>query len=182
MVVILSGIPGAGKTTVMQKALEKKPLKFVTYGTVMFDLAREKMGVEDRDAMRTLPVERQRQLQEMTADRVAEMGDVVVDTHCTIKTPAGYLPGFPYDILKRLRPRLVILVEASPQEIAARRSKDQDVRQRDPDTVEEMEEHQMMNRMAAMTYATLVGATVKIIHNREGRLEEAADQIVQALG
>lgn len=181
MVVLLSGIPGAGKTTVMQKALEKKPLDFVTYGTVMFDLAREKMGVEDRDAMRTLSVEKQRQLQEMTADRVAEMGDVVVDTHCTIKTPAGYLPGFPYDILKRLQPRLIILVEASPQEIAARRSKDEGLRRRDQETEEEMEEHQMMNRVAAMTYAILVGATVKIIHNRQGQLDEAADQILRAL-
>jgi adenylate kinase len=181
VVVILSGIPGAGKTTVIKKALEKKPMQFVTYGTVMFEIAQKKMGVDDRDAMRTLSVEQQRQLQEITADQVAEMGDVVVDTHCTIKTPAGYLPGFPYSILKRLNPRLIVLVEASPQEIAARRNKDKDVRQRDKDTVAEIEEHQMMNRMAAVTYAILVGSTVEIVHNKDGGLEEAAHHIVKAL-
>jgi len=182
MVVILSGIPGTGKTTVMEKALEKKNFEFVTYGSVMLEIAREEMGTEDRDTMRTLSIDKQRALQEMTADRVAKMGDVVVDTHCTIKTSAGYLPGFPYAILKRINPRLIILVEATPEETFIRRAKDKDVRQRDTETVETILEHQMMNRMAAMTYASLVGATVKIIQNKEDMLGEAAEDFLQAMG
>jgi len=182
MVVILSGIPGTGKTTVMETALEKKNFEFVTYGSLMLDIAREELGIEDRDTMRTLSIDKQRVLQEMTADRVAEMGDVVVDTHCTIKTSAGYLPGFPYTILKRINPRLIILVEVAPEEIIIRRAKDNDVQQRDNETVETMHEHQMMNRMAAMTYASLVGATVKIIQNKNGMLGEAAEDFLQALG
>ena len=116
MVVILAGIPGAGKTTVMKKALEKKPMEFVTYGTVMLEFARKEMGIEDRDGMRGLPINKQRKLQELTADKIVRMGDVVVDTHCTIKTPAGYLPGFPYSILERINPRLIVLVEAAPDD------------------------------------------------------------------
>jgi adenylate kinase len=181
LIVILAGIPGAGKTTVMKKALEKKPMQFVTYGTVMFKLAREKMGIQDRDKMRQLPINDQHMLQELTADEIARTNNVVVDTHCTIKTPAGYLPGFPYSILKRINPCLIILVEASPDEIVSRRNKDEGVRQRDKDSLEEMHEHQMMNRIAAMTYASMVGATVKIIHNRDGMLDEAANDILRAL-
>ena len=60
MVVILSGIPGTGKTTVMEKALEKKNLDFIIYGSVMLDIAREEMGTDDRDAMRTLSLDKQR--------------------------------------------------------------------------------------------------------------------------
>lgn len=166
----------------MEAALEKKNFEFVTYGSLMLDIAREEMGIEDRDTMRTLSIDKQRVLQEMTADRVAEMGDVVVDTHCTIKTSAGYLPGFPYTILKRINPRLIILVEVTPEEIITRRAKDKDVRQRDMETVETIHEHQMINRMAAMTYASLVGATVKIIQNKDGMLGEAAEDFLQALG
>jgi adenylate kinase len=182
LIVILSGIPGAGKTTVMKKALEKKPMEFVTYGTVMFDIAHKEMNIKDRDAMRRLPITKQRTLQELTADRVSKMSDVVVDTHCTIRTPGGYLPGFPFSILKRINPYIIILVESSPEEIVARRIKDKNVRQRDDDSLEDIREHQMMNRIAAMTYATLIGATVKIIHNRDGMLKEAASDILQALG
>ncbi|MEA2054792.1 MAG: adenylate kinase [Candidatus Thermoplasmatota archaeon] len=181
MVVILAGIPGAGKTTVMNEALKKKKMGFVTYGTVMFEIAKE-MGIRSRDEIRKLSIDEQHKMQEMTAERVSKMGDVVVDTHCTIKTPAGYLPGFPYNILKKLKPRLIILVEAEPDEIERRRAKDKDLRKRDEEDLEGIREHQLMNRIAAMSYATLVGATVKIVKNNDGMLEKASQEIIEALG
>ncbi len=181
MVVILAGIPGAGKTTVIKETLEEKSMKFVTYGTVMFDIAK-KMGVKGRDDIRKLPIEKQLHIQKRAAEKIHEMGDVIVDTHCTIKTKAGYLPGLPYDILKKLKPRLIVLVEAAEQEIMQRRTKDKNIRERDVEDIEEIKEHQLMNRVAAMTYAALTGATVKIVKNNDGLLKTAAREVAQALG
>lgn len=180
MVVILAGVPGSGKTTVMENVMEKKDVKFITYGTVMLEIARE-MGIRNRDEMRKRPVGEQRRLQEMTAEKVRGMGDVVIDTHCTIKTPGGYLPGFPYDILKKLDPTLIVLVEAEPEEIMARRIKDAVLRERDAESVDDIREHQLMNRIAAMSYAVLTGATVKIVKNNDGMVERAAEQIMKVL-
>ncbi len=180
MVVILAGVPGAGKTTVMKKVMERKEVDFITYGTVMLEIAKE-MGIRDRDEMRKLPIEKQRKLQELTAEKVSEMGDVVVDTHCTIKTPSGYLPGFPYHILKKLDPRLIILIEADANEIIERRVKDKDIRRRDEESIYDIEEHQLMNRIAAMNYAVLVSATVKIVKNNDGMAEKAAEEIIKVL-
>ena len=180
MVVILAGVPGAGKTTVMKKVMERKEVNFITYGTVMLEIAKE-MGIRDRDEMRKLPIEKQRKLQELTAEKVSEMGDVVVDTHCTIKTPSGYLPGFPYHILKKLNPRLIILIEADANEITERRVKDKDIRRRDEESIYDIEEHQLMNRIAAMNYAVLVSATVKIVKNNDGMAEKAAEEIIKVL-
>ena len=180
MVVILAGVPGAGKTTVMKKVMERKEVNFITYGTVMLEIAKE-MGIRDRDEMRKLPIEKQRKLQELTAEKVSEMGDVVIDTHCTIKTPSGYLPGFPYHILKKLNPRLIILIEAGANEIIERRAKDKDIRRRDEESIYDIEEHQLMNRIAAMNYAVLVSATVKIVKNNDGMAEKAAEEIIKVL-
>ena len=180
MVVILAGVPGAGKTTVMKKVMERKEVNFITYGTVMLEIAKE-MGIRDRDEMRKLPIEKQRKLQELTAEKVSEMGDVVIDTHCTIKTPSGYLPGFPYPILKKLNPRLIILIEADANEIIERRVKDKDIRRRDEESIYDIEEHQLMNRIAAMNYAVLVSATVKIVKNNDGMAEKAAEEIIKVL-
>jgi len=180
MVVILAGVPGAGKTTVMKKVMERKEVNFITYGTVMLEIAKE-MGIRDRDEMRKLPIEKQRKLQELTAEKVSEMGDVVVDTHCTIKTPSGYLPGFPYHILKKLNPWLIILIEADANEITERRAKDKDIRRRDEESIYDIEEHQLMNRIAAMNYAVLVSATVKIVKNNDGMAEKAAEEIIKVL-
>ena len=139
------------------------------------DIAKELGWAKDRDEMRKLPLEKQKELQIKTAERVAEMKNVIVDTHCTVKTPQGYMPGLPEWVIKRLNPRTIVIVEADPEEIYRRRQKDK-TRKRDPDTIEEINEHQQMNRAIAMAYAALSGATVKIVFNHDNAIDEAVEQ------
>lgn len=174
-VIVVTGIPGVGKTTVMQKAAEGMDISFVTFGTVMIEIAKEMKLVKDRDEMRKLTLEQQKQLQIKTAEKVAAMNNVILDTHCTVKTPKGYMPGLPEWVLRKLNPTALVVVEADPHEIFNRRAKDI-TRNRDPDTVEKIAEHQMMNRAAAMAYAALTGATVKIVSNHDNALEAAVKE------
>ena len=180
-VIVVTGIPGVGKTTVMQKAAEGMDIQFVTFGTVMIDIAKELKFVKDRDEMRKLTLDQQKQLQIKTAEKVGKMKNVILDTHCTVKTPKGYMPGLPEWVLRKLNPTAIVIVEADPQEIFNRRAKDT-TRNRDPDSVEKIAEHQMMNRAAAMAYATLTGATVKIVFNHDNALDAAvkeAEPVIQ---
>lgn len=174
-VIVVTGIPGVGKTTVMQKAAEGMDIKFVTFGTVMIEVAKKLGWANDRDEMRKLSIEKQKELQIRTADEVSKMGKVVVDTHCTIKTPHGYMPGLPEWVIKRLNPKAIIVVEADPEEIYRRREKDR-TRKRDPDSVEDIREHQEVNRAIAMTYSALTGAPVKIIKNHDNAVDVAVKQ------
>jgi adenylate kinase len=174
-VIVVTGIPGVGKTTVMQKAAEGMDIQFVTFGTIMIDIATDLGLVKDRDEMRKLTLDQQKQLQIKTAEKVGKMKNVILDTHCTVKTPKGYMPGLPEWVLRKLNPTAIIIVEADPQEIFNRRAKDT-TRNRDPDSVEKIAEHQMMNRAAAMAYATLTGATVKIVLNHDNALEAAVKE------
>lgn len=174
-VIVVTGIPGVGKTTVMQKAAEGVDITFVTFGSVMIDIAKELNLVKDRDEMRKLSLQQQKELQIKTAEKVGKMKNVIVDTHCTVKTPKGYMPGLPAWVLKELNPTAIVIVEADPQEIFNRRAKDA-TRNRDPDSVEKIAEHQMMNRAAAMSYATLTGATVKIVFNHDNAIDAAVKE------
>jgi len=174
-VIVLTGIPGVGKTTVMQKAAKGMDIQFVTFGTVMIDIAKELGLVKDRDEMRKLTLDQQKQLQIKTAEKVGKMKNVILDTHCTVKTPKGYMPGLPEWVLRKLNPTAIVIVEADPQEIFNRRAKDT-TRNRDPDSVEKIAEHQMINRAAAMAYATLTGATVKIVFNHDNALDAAVKE------
>ena len=174
-VIVVTGIPGVGKTTVMKQAAEGLDIKFVTFGSVMIDIAKEMGLVKDRDEMRKLTLEQQKDLQIHSAEKVASMGDVILDTHCTVKTPKGYMPGLPEWVLKKLKPTAIVVVEADSKEIFNRRAKDV-TRNRDPDSEEEIAEHQQINRAAAMSYATLTGATVKIVFNHDGAIDEAVKQ------
>lgn len=174
-VIVVTGIPGVGKTTVMKQAAEGIDIKFVTFGSVMIDIAKEMGLVKDRDEMRKLTLEQQKDLQIRSAEKVASIGDVILDTHCTVKTPKGYMPGLPEWVLKKLKPTAIVVVEADPDEIFNRRAKDA-TRNRDPDSEEEIAEHQQINRAAAMSYATLTGATVKIVFNHDDAIDEAVKQ------
>jgi adenylate kinase len=179
-VVVVTGIPGVGKTTVMKEAAEGIDIQFVTFGTVMADIAIEMNLVKDRDEMRKLTLEQQKELQIKTAEKVAKMDNVIVDTHCTVKTPKGYMPGLPEWVIKKLNPTAIVVVEADPGEIYNRRSKDI-TRNRDPDSKEKIAEHQQMNRAAAMAYATLSGATVKIVFNHDNAIEDAVKDAAPVL-
>jgi len=179
-VVVVTGIPGVGKTTVMKEAAEGIDIQFVTFGTVMADIAIEMNLVKDRDEMRELTLEQQKELQIKTAEKVAKMDNVIVDTHCTVKTYKGYMPGLPEWVIKKLNPTAIVVVEADPEEIYNRRSKDI-TRNRDPDSKGKIAEHQQMNRTAAMTYAILSGATVKIVFNHDNAIDDAVKNIVPIL-
>jgi adenylate kinase len=178
--IVITGVPGVGKSTVINAAAEASKLKVVVYGTEMFQLAKERGLVEHRDQMRTLPPETQRELQEAAAKRISGMGDVIVDTHCTIKTPRGFLPGLPEWVAKGMDLKQVILVEATPEEIAARRAKDA-TRARDEDRAEAIREHQRHNRYAAWAVATLTGATVATVWNHDGKVEDAKHAVIQLM-
>lgn len=179
-VIVVTGIPGVGKTTVMKKAAEGMDIQFVTFGTVMVDLAKEMGLVESRDDMRKLTLEQQKSLQIKSAEKVASMGNVILDTHCTVKTPKGYMPGLPEWVVKKINPTAIVVVEADPEEIFNRRANDP-TRNRDPDSKEEIHEHQQINRSASMAYAVLTGSTVKIVFNHDNAIEDAVKQAAPVL-
>ncbi len=186
--VVVTGVPGAGGTTITQKAMEKLSeeginYKMVNFGTVMFEVAQEENLVEDRDQMRKLDPDTQKRIQKLAGRKIAEMvkeSPVVVDTHSTIKTPKGYLPGLPVWVLNELNPDIIIAVETSGDEILIRRLNDE-TRNRDLETTAGIEEHQIMNRAAAMTYGVLTGATVKIIQNKNNLLDYAVEELISVL-
>jgi len=174
-VVIVTGVPGVGKSTVMAAA-EEYGYKIVNFGTIMFEEA-QKEGVADRDDMRKLAVEDQQRLQKQAGEKISQMGDVVVDTHASILTPSGYMPGLPEWTARALNPDVIVLVEATPDEIAGRRSKDAS-RARDSDDIDL---HQNVNREYAATAAVMTGATVSIVENHDNQVDIAVEQFRRIL-
>ncbi len=172
MRVIVTGVPGVGKSSVMEGVSKAFAVPVVNYGSIMFEEAQARKLAASRDDMRKLPAEKQRQIQTMAAERIGAMSDAIVDTHCLIKTREGFLPGIPMTVLALIAPHAVVLVEAPPAQIFARRKKDTS-RSRDPDSEASIDEHQRLNRSAACAMAVVSGATVKIVSNLDGAVEEA---------
>lgn len=185
--IVIVGIPGVGKTTVVNKVVEmikKKNLAVepIVFGTVMFEEAR-KLGIKHRDEMRKLPIDEQKKLQIEAANSVAGMESdfLIIDTHLLINTKEGYWPGLPLEVLKALSPSNIVLVEALPHEIVSRRMRDS---QRNRDATDETEITQEIGIARSMLSATgiITGAPILIVMNIENHIEEVANQILRALG
>ncbi|KZX10745.1 adenylate kinase [Methanobrevibacter filiformis] len=181
--VVITGIPGSGSTTVLNKTLEEVDFIHINYGDMMIEIAKKKDIANHRDDLRKLSPDVQKIIQKEAAKKIKEKSEsenVIVDTHCTISTPSGFLPGLPKWILEELNPSNFVIIEAYPDEIMLRRISDE-TRNRDADRVKEIDLHQEINRSTAMAYATLTGATVKILENHDGELDKIVSQLVEVL-
>jgi adenylate kinase len=183
---IIVGIPGVGKTTVIGRAAEvlnkKRKTSVVVFGTVMFEEAKNRLGLKNRDEMRKMPVEDQRKLQEMAAQRIADMKDdiVLVDTHLFINTGEGYYPGLPMRLLNIMKPTNIVMIAAEPKEIAQRRKSDR-TRQRDIISAEGIQKELDISEYMVASCSVLTGAPFAIIMNNNGRVDQAAANIAKML-
>jgi adenylate kinase len=187
---IVTGIPGTGKTTVcgFVEKLGKEAgvrINVLNYGTVMMGILQESGRSMERDGMRKDSVDVQRSLQKQVGEAIAEKvrqsrGLTIIDTHMSIKTPEGYFPGLSSNNLSTLKPDLLVLVEAKPNEISARRLKDNS-RKRDLALEESVNEELNFSRAMACACAVLMSVPVRVVVNSEGKPEEAAKQILGAL-
>jgi len=190
-VIVVTGIPGTGKTTVCNELAKLarqigREVEVINYGTVMVELSHKSGKSLHRDELRKSGLTLQRNLQAEAAKIISKKateveGEVIVDTHMSIKTVSGYFAGLPSYVLQLLNPDMLILVEAEPHEVLSRRLKDI-TRKRDKALEGEIEEEILFSRLIAAACAVLTGASVKIVKNPAGKQAEAAKEVLKLLG
>lgn len=185
-ILIVVGVPGVGKTTVIKKVealLNKSGDKnsVVVFGTIMLSEAK-KMGISDRDDIRKLNVDEQKELQNKASDYIRTIKDeiIIVDTHLFIRTPSGFLPGIPENVIKKLKPTNLVLITASPEEIMERRATDNS-RERDLISIEDINRELDLARSMISTISVLSSAPFEIVNNRSNMLESASNRILEIL-
>jgi len=183
---IVVGVPGVGKTTVITKAAERlnqlgSNTQVLVFGSIMFDEAR-KMGIRDRDEMRKLSVTTQRRLQEMAARSISAVlsVNIMIDTHLFINTGEGRYPGIPQSLLDVLSPTHLVMISADPEEIFVRRMQD-DTRSRDLISIASIKNDLEVATIMIATSSVLTGAPFKIIFNHRDKLHEAVSELVEII-
>ncbi len=185
--VVIVGIPGVGKSSVVNKIVEileksgRSP-QVVNYGSVMMEQATAIFGVKSRDEMRKLPVEDQRVLQLHAAEYISKIqsGYLIVDTHLFISTPEGFWPGMPLDVLQALKPTHLVLISGTIEEIEHRRLNDPS-RRRDKISMEGLSEELDAAKTLLFASSLVCGCPAIIFHNEEGRVEITAEKVINAV-
>ncbi|MEB3859926.1 MAG: adenylate kinase, partial [Desulfurococcales archaeon] len=161
-------------------------VSIVNFGSYMLDTALKEGIVDNRDELRRLPLRSQLKLQRIAARRIIEdasgkLGDedfLVVDTHALVKTPAGYWPGLPLHVLEELKPDMIAVIEASPEEVYSRQVRDKGRFRRDIGGVEGIRDLMERARIASIASSIFYASTVAIIVNREGEAQKAAAELL----
>lgn len=184
--VVVVGIPGVGKTTVISRTAEilnQRGIQtaVVVFGTIMFEEA-GKLGINNRDEMRRQSIEVQRHMQNLAARRIADLKDniVIVDTHLFINTNEGYYPGLPLHLLEVIKPTNIVMIAADPEEIVNRRRIDE-TRDRDIESIENIQYQLDLSKVMVATCSVLTGCPFIIIMNSNNKIDETASNIVKAL-
>lgn len=176
MIIILTGVPGSGKGKVIELVKRKLNVSVLNFGDFIFHIAQDSGLVKDRDEMRDkISITQTRSMQKSAADTIAaqlsQLGDnVIIDTHCAVRSPAGYFPGLPSGVLSEIKPHSIVIREAKPEVILERRKHDKDkgVRsKRDMEDIFSVSLHQQLNRSFAAAYCAISGATLRVLIDRE---------------
>ena len=184
--VVIVGIPGVGKSTLVTKIVEilnskQKSVSVNSFGTIMFEEA-QKNGMKNRDDLRKLSMEEQQNLQKKAAQKIAKLEDdlVIIDTHTFISTNAGFYPGLPHNVLEIIKPSNFISVYARPEDIYNRRMKDT-TRQRNIVSIDNIKKEMAISDAMLSSCAVFSGSPMKPVLNTEGKVEEAANAVISAI-
>jgi adenylate kinase len=184
--VIIVGVPGVGKSTIISNATDTlrnigTTVSTVIFGSVMFEEAK-KLGINDRDQLRKLSINMQQKLQSMAATHISNLKEsiVIVDTHLFIKTPSGYYPGLPMNLILKLNPDLLILITANSEEILKRREND-NTRSRDIISDNEIKKDIDVSLSMISSLSILTGAPFEIIYNHDNMIDSTTSLMVELL-
>jgi len=187
MIVIVVGVPGVGKTSVINEAKKylKYEFKVVNTGDIMFELAKEKYNINNRDEIRKkLTFEQQKEIQKEAIKRIKEMekeSDIILDTHLVIESYEGYIPGMLREYAEILRPDGIAVIISDPDKIFVRRLKDIQIRGRDIENLKRIEIQQNLTIYFTTIFMFEYSTVVEVINNEEGLLEESAKKFAEFL-
>jgi len=187
MIVMVVGVPGVGKTSVINEAKKylKYEFKVVNTGDLMLELAKEKYNINNRDEIRKkLTFEQQKEIQKEAIKRIKEMekeSDIILDTHLVIESYEGYITGMFREYAEILKPDGVAVIISDPDKIFVRRLKDIQIRGRDIENLKRIEIQQNLTIYFTTIFMFEYGTIVEVINNEEGLLEEAAKKFAEFL-
>jgi adenylate kinase len=179
MIIIVTGLPGAGKTTTLEAIKNRNDILLVNFGSEMMEIISNRYThVKNRDDIRkNLTPAQIEEIQAEVSKKIQRIADqnpdkiIIVDTHASIKTPFGYLPGIHNKMLENMKVSGFVYITTRYEEIIARRINDKS-RNRDFEDKVEISLHNEMNLAVLSECSIQTGAPVFILVNKEGFLEQ----------
>jgi adenylate kinase len=158
--VVVTGVPGVGKTSLCRKVSDDLGYNYVNYGDLMLSIAESRDLASTDTQMFSLDIDIQYQIWKAAAKRIKDMNSVLVDLHGVDQSSIGYIISLPVEIIK---PDIIVLIESSMDNILGRRKKD--TKERIIDTVKSLKEHMDILKITMASYSAIFGCNLVILNN-----------------
>ena len=182
---IVMGLPGVGKSSVLKSIQAKRPkVKIVNYGDLLFFAAKKRFNLSDRDKIVGLSMKDHMVIQNEAIKEIDSGPMAILDTHAVLKKPSGFLPGLSPELLERPGIEGFIFIDAPTRDIIERRTADP-ARTRPAMTAEELNGIRSASFSNIAVYSAATAKPVFILINRKGKMGDTVeefDHILRALG
>lgn len=159
-VVVVTGVPGVGKTTLCRRVSEDLGYSYINYGDLMLDIAQSRDLASTDFEMFGLDIDTQQEIWEGAALKIKNMNRILVDLHGVDQSPIGYIISLPIEIMS---PDIIVVIESSVDNILNRRHKD--TKERIVDTIKSLKEHMNMLKISMAVCSTFLGCNLAVLEN-----------------
>ncbi len=182
--VVVVGVQASGKTTLL-KEIGRAGIRIMNTGDIMMDFAVKKKYIKNRDELRYLDANNRNLYKKMQTSAFANVGrmsgNIVIDTHATVKAANRHIPGLPYSAIKLLKDiRGFVYIDSSIEDIVNRRKKDRS-RKREDDSPTEIATDKSVAVAVTSYYASVLNTPMYIIENKNGHMKDASFELRKAL-
>ncbi|MEN6291522.1 MAG: adenylate kinase [Methanobacterium sp.] len=174
-VVVVTGVPGVGKTTLCRRVSEDLGYNYVNYGDLMLDIAKSEDLASTDYEMFSLDIDTQQKIWKGAALKIKDMNRVLVDLHGVDQSPIGYILSLPIEIIS---PDILVVIESSKDNILQRRHKD--TKERIIDTINSLNEHMNILRTSMAVCSAILGCNLIVLEN--DNLEDCFLKLKNLLG
>lgn len=191
MIIVISGVKGAGKSKTIEYILKQKPMKVIRIGDYFEKVFNErgfKRDEGDTKIHKKEYLEIQKQVFSQIKNDLEE--NTIIDTNMFFTKIQGFYPGLPEFALKQIMLDTIVILEYKPEFILQRRNKDikEIGRDRSASLNEQgIELEQSVQRYYAFACSELIACTVKIIRRYEDEsyefehAEKNAEEIIKLI-
>ena len=174
-VVVVTGVPGVGKTTLCRRVSDYLGYNYINYGDLMLEIARSKDLASTDSEMFNLDIDTQQIIWKGAALKIKDMDHVLVDLHGVDQSPIGYILSLPIEIIS---PDIIVVIESSKDNILQRRHKD--TKERIIDTINSLTEHMIMLRISMAVCSAILGCNLAVLENDD--FEDCLTKLKNLLG
>ena len=175
--ILILGAQGVGKTTIGKALAKKINYKYVNFG----DLFQKEVKINRDLFRRNSNLKDFKKIQKKVITELSKMkGNIILTSHALLTRKDGLYPGFPFEMLKKLKLENIIFLYSNPKDIKKRRKKDKR-KGRDVSSIDEINFEQKLAEHAAMIYSIISGVPVAFVENKEGKVDETIDKIFEMI-